>query len=228
MTSFFPFSSSSASLASTASTLVDDDPHLEVSVTPSSSAFYAGESFSVTISFRNTRHAPLGTAASTVSGMTDVVSAARTIPSLDRQGVPVALPGRKGKIGKSSISSVGNAEPTESANAEAGPSKIPAPLDFSAKTPELPPTADYPYSPGANPAYRAHGWPSRSDGAEATIRSPEAWRRKDYGQLGKEIGHGRRARSLAIGKGAVSPQEMVWALSGHSSKPISNNISYAH
>jgi hypothetical protein len=34
---------------------ISDDPHLEVTVTPSSSAFYAGETFSVTITFRNTR-----------------------------------------------------------------------------------------------------------------------------------------------------------------------------
>lgn len=40
----------------TASPALDlDDPHLEVTVTPSQSAFYAGELFSATITLRNTR-----------------------------------------------------------------------------------------------------------------------------------------------------------------------------
>jgi len=218
MTSFLPFSSSSASLAST-STLVNDDPHLEVSVTPSSSAFYAGESFSVTIRFRNTRHVPLGTANTTTSNVTGVASAARTLPALDRHGTPTHLPTRKGRIGKRSISS----DIEGSANVEAGPSTVEADHGFEITTQPRGFSSvgeagvAYPYSPGANPAYRAHGWPSREDGAEAMIRSPEAWRRKEYGQLGKEIGHGRRAKSLAYGKG-VSPQEMVWALSGHTGK----------
>jgi len=213
MTSYLPFSTSSTSQSPATSTLVSDDPHLEISVTPSSSAFYAGESFSVTISFRNTRRASTVPAAPASSATTDVPSAARTLPSFDQRGVPLFLPQRRGRVGKQKSEDT-QSEDTYLSNAEAGPSKAPAPL-ILATTPDLPAAAGYPYSPGANPAYRAHGWPTRDDGAETTIRSPEAWRKQEYGVLGKEFGHGRRAKSLALGKGAVSPQEMVWALSGH-------------
>ena len=217
MTSFFPVSSSSTSLASSTSTLVNDDPHLQVTVTPSASAFYAGESFSVTITFKNTRNAPPAAAVpstpATAPTAGEVVSALRPPPTtVDRHGSPPSLPVRAHRMGQAT--SVERRNDINGSNAEAGPSRTPTMVDLASPNDHDLPT-DYPYSPGANPAYRAPGWPSRDDGA--TIRSPEAWRRREYGDIGKGHGHGRRTRSLAIGK-AVSPQEMVWALEGHSGR----------
>lgn len=217
MTSFFPFSSSSASPASSTSTLVNDDPHLQVTVTPSASAFYAGESFSVTITFKNTRHAPPVTAVPstpvTAPTTADVASAVRPpLPAVDRHASPPRLPVRAHRMGQAA--SVEPLKDFNGSNAEAGPSRTPSVVQLASPDAQDP-LRDYPYSPGANPAYRAPGWPSRDD--VATIRSPEAWRRREYGDIGKGHGHGRRTRSLAIGK-AVSPQEMVWALEGHSGK----------
>jgi hypothetical protein len=198
---------------------VSDDPHLQVTVTPAASAFYAGESFSVTITFKNTRHPPtVPTTPSTAPTTAQVVSAVRpTPPIVDRHVNPPRLPVRAHRMGQTS--SVEPFEPINGDNAEAGPSRTPDMLSLaSPDSQELP--RDYPYSPGANPAFRAPGWPSKDDGA--TIRSPEAWRRREYGDIGKGLGHGRRTRSLAIGK-AVSPQEMVWALEGHSGESGKEN-----
>lgn len=200
MSSFFPFSSSSSSINTIAP--LSDDPHLEVTVTPSSSAFYAGETFSVTITLRNTRipnttpleqeyddpitpntsNTEVGTATSSFRGMPPPPDP-RMIPSND-------LPRRKNRIGKT------QAQPTT-------PEPIKSPLPNHMQYP------DYPYSPGANPTSRA-GWPK--DG-EMVIRSPETWRRSQ--DLGVGKGHTRKTRSWALGnKGNMTPQEMVWSLGG--------------
>jgi hypothetical protein len=203
MSSFFPFSSSSSSVNTIAP--LSDDPHLEVIVTPSSSAFYAGETFSVTITLRNTRiphtsattseqyETPLtpdtagtevGTATSSFRGMPP--------PPDPRVSAGPDLPLRKNQIG----------------TAKAQPS-TPEPQDFKSPLPSHMQYPEYPYSPGANPTSRA-GWPK--DG-EMVIRSPETWRRSQ--DLGAEKGHVRKSRSWALGnKGNMTPQEMVWSLGG--------------
>lgn len=205
--SFFPFSSSSSSINTIAP--VSDDPHLEVTVTPSSSAFYAGETFSVVITFRNTRipnNTPVSStfshghghgydepATPSTAPVTDVgtaTSSFRGMPTLDpdpRATLRTDLPQRKRQIGN---------------NIPSTPDVTPIPPHLS-EIGQYP----YPYSPGANPASRA-GWPK--DG-EMVIRSPETWRRS-YGDLGK--GHERRTRSWALGNKGITPQEMVWSLGG--------------
>jgi len=205
MSAFFPFSSSSSSINTIAP--ISDDPHLEVTVTPSSSAFYAGETFSVTITLRNTRipktasdgidnhdhndvpitpstaATEVGTATSSFRGMP---------PPLDAGVVPGPdLPRRKNRIGTA------QAQPST----PEPESKTPLPIHMQ--------YPEYPYSPGANPTSRA-GWPR--DG-EMVIRSPETWRKSQDLGLGK--GHSRKSRSWALGnKGEMTPQEMVWSLGG--------------
>lgn len=209
MTSFFPFSSSSTSVNTITPTL-SDDPHLEVTVTPSSSAFYAGEPFSVRIRLRNTRlpndDARIPVTPDTAPPTADVgtaTSAYRGMPSLEpRTYDGVDLPRRKGQIGGSSSSN-----PTDHA-VKGLKSPIPEHLLEMGQV-------DYngnPYSPGANPASRA-GWPREGD---MVIRSPETWRRNN-GDLGKGKSHERRTRSWALGNKGMSPQEMVWALGGQGS-----------
>ncbi|ORX39858.1 Rgp1-domain-containing protein [Kockovaella imperatae] len=189
------FFSSSSSLPSLSSTAIDD-PHLELTVTPSASAFYAGEVFTATITFRNTRKShtvedvPIGSR---------VVSAVRPQPILEpRQHEPTRpLPPRQKQIGLH-LSSAPPPPPPPAANAIAGPSKprdLHRPLHLSPNLPD-----DSPYSPGANPSTRA-GWP--------TFRSPDQASR----------GHSRRAKSLALGKGQLSPQQLVWALGERSRTP---------
>ena len=204
MSSYFPFSSSSSSISTVAP--LSDYPHLEVTVTPSASAFYAGETFSVTITLRNTRiphtsatpinhdydpERPItpdtaqtvGTATSSVRAMPPPPDP-RVVPGQD-------LPRRKNNIGQT-IAQPRTPEP------ESKP-----PLPNHMQYPE------YPYSPGANPNSRA-GWPK--DG-EMVIRSPETWRRSQ--DLGVGKGHTRKTRSWALGnKGNMTPQEMVWSLGG--------------
>jgi len=158
-----------------AKAIAHDDPHLEISVAPSASAFYAGESFSVVISFRNTRE-PVSYAQQSAEDVGGNGLHAEG-PNGDE------LPGRLRKIGRK-------------VNAEAGPSR-PTPLKLAS-----PALLGSPYSPGANPLYRAPGWPKHD---ESPIRSPDGW---DPGSAG----HVRRARSMALGKGGMSPQELVWAL----------------
>ncbi|ORY33810.1 Rgp1-domain-containing protein [Naematelia encephala] len=222
MSSFFP-SFSSASSSSSLNTLAppSDDPHLEVIVTPSASAFYAGETFSVTITFRNTRKAPLFSAgthtpissSSTGEATTATTAAPRSIPPTEsRASTSPIIPRRLGQIGPGI-----KTEPRE--NAEAGPSRSPGALT---PTPEhVDGEGKSPYSPGANPAYRASGWPGagQKDG-EMVFRSPEAWKKKDGGEMLRGPGHARRTRSLALGKTALSPQEMVWALGGQQAPPL--------
>ncbi|KAL1405293.1 Golgi membrane exchange factor (Ric1p-Rgp1p) subunit [Vanrija albida] len=132
-----------------------EDPHLEVIVTPSASAFYAGETFSAVITLRNTR-IPIHTAAPNVADTTDGVSAT----GLD------LLSGAKAPSSTISLNS-------------------PA----SAVTPTIA-SPDLSSSPGGS-IWRG----------EHTRRS----------SLNK---HTRRSQSLALGKGVISPQEMVWALGG--------------
>ena len=238
MTSFFPFSRS-LSFPSSTSQLVSDDPHLQVTVTPSASAFYAGETFSVSIKFTNTRtpsvsQVQVPPTPGTVPRSAEAISAVRTLPSPQtRGGSPVTTPQPRGKIGliprpqshsRSPPASHETISNDNHDNADAGPSRYPTSLSLN--TPTFPSEGfgppGYPYSPGANPAYRAPGWPGTSDDV-AMIRSPDAWRRKEYGGVGgRELGHGRRARSLAIGKQGLSPQEMVWALGGQPSEQSSS------
>jgi hypothetical protein len=211
--SFFPFSSSSSSV-DTISPL-SNDPHLEVTVTPSSSAFYAGETFSVVITLRNTRIPnPTPTTAKSVAEdpqtpdtapLTSIgtgTSSFRGMPTLDPRTTPSSdIPRRKNKIG-STIPST----PAQEHHA------FRSPLPQHMSEGQYP---GYPYSPGANPNHRA-GWP-RKDG-EVVIRSPDSRRSSAYGDLGNGKGHSRRTRSWALGnKGmAMTPQEMVWSLGGPS------------
>lgn len=215
MTSFFPFSSSSSSVNTITPTL-SDDPHLQVTVTPSSSAFYAGEPFSVRITLRNTRlpnndaRTPItpDTAPPTAEVGT-ATSAYRGMPSLEpRTFDGVELTRRKGQIGGYSTSH------SHSSNHAVKGLKSPIPDRLTEMG-----QVDYngnPYSPGANPASRA-GWPREGD---VVIRSPETWRRNN-GDVGKGKSHERRTRSWALGNKGMSPQEMVWALSGQASMSLS-------
>jgi hypothetical protein len=203
MSSFFPFSSSSSSINTIAP--LSDDPHLEVTVTPSSSAFYAGETFAVVITFRNTRipnvtpvsaafsqghDEPVTPSTAPPTEVGTATSSFRGMPPLDQDSritTGTDLPQRKRQIG-TAVPSTPDVRP------------VPHHLSDIGQYP-------YPYSPGANPAFRA-GWPK--DG-EMVIRSPETWRRS-YGDLGK--GHERRTRSRALGNKGMTPQEMVWSLGG--------------
>ncbi|KAK4688655.1 RAB6A-GEF complex partner protein 2, partial [Tremellales sp. Uapishka_1] len=196
MSAYFPFSSSATSSVSHG----HDDPHLEVTIIPSSSAFYAGETFSATITFRNTRAPPHGSS----FPVTPTTVAPRHLPAPQpRDSSTGSLPTRKRQIGVNLDT-----------NAEAGPSRLPPPLVLASP---VTPTPGYPYSPGANPSNRA-GWPSTED-KEMSFRSPEAWK--------KENGHGRRAKSLALG-GGMSPQEMVWALGGEGELTASQPVAVTH
>ncbi|WRT67131.1 uncharacterized protein IL334_004097 [Kwoniella shivajii] len=239
MSSYFPFSSSSTPLAQPTHNVNLDDPHLQLTVTPSASAYYAGETFSVTITFTNTRTPPSdashpktpGSGPSTADIRT-ATSAERHLPALSPREDLLsiqALPERKHQIGLNSPSiplSYGDT------NAEAGSSRIttptPDPLSINS-TPGPGPstiTSDlgFPYSPGANPAYRAPGWPGQGGPSSPTrekpmnFRSPDGWSKNDNGSA-KEGGHNRRSRSLALGKGTMSPQELVWALGGQPTPP---------
>ncbi|WWD15907.1 hypothetical protein CI109_100331 [Kwoniella shandongensis] len=238
MSSYFPFSSSSSSLVIPASNVNLDDPHLEVTVTPSASAYYAGETFSVTITFRNTRipstdaqHPRTPATGTSAVDVRSAVSALRQLPPFDpRTSAPVQqpqFPQRRNQIGLN-LPPVplhpAESSSATSVNAEAGPSRARTPLSITS-TPVVAPgglDANYPYSPGANPSYRAPGWTGSRPGSptrEGTMnfRSPDGWGRKENG--GKEIGHSRRSRSLALGKGTMSPQELVWALGGQPTPP---------
>ncbi|WWC90026.1 uncharacterized protein L201_004956 [Kwoniella dendrophila CBS 6074] len=232
MSSYFPFSSSSSSLAQPGNTVSLDDPHLQVTITPSASAYYAGETFSVTITFTNTRTPPLDASYPKTPVSVPPSGDLRTASSSERQLPPIGLrgseayngdlPSRKGQIGLNlpTIPLV-----RENYNAEAGPSRITTPLSVNS-TPG-PPVTDpgYPYSPGANPAFRAPGWPGNGSGPISptrenpmNFRSPDGWGNRENGHT-KESGHTRRTRSLALGKGTMSPQELVWALGGHPTPP---------
>ena len=167
MTSFLPFSSSSTSR--TSNVILSDDAHLEVTVTPSSSAYYAGETFSATISFRNTRialNAPTAglTSSSSLSlnhGTSHahpyvpdiepgsrIVSAVRPIPDLSsRTEYDVELPERHQQIGLHLAS-----RNERDDQPEAGPSR-PKGLNLSPSPLLGPRRADLPYSPGAKPFF---------------------------------------------------------------------------
>lgn len=206
MSSFFSFSSSSTSV-NTITPALSDDPHLEVTVSPSSSAFYAGETFAVTITFRNTRvpndDFRIASTPDTAPPTADVgtaTSAFRGMPSLDPRttdGHEVA-PRRKGLVGKTLVIADGL--------------RSPLPAKFSKL--DVTDPDGYPYSPGANTLHRA-GWPKNGD---VVIRSPETWRRNGDDGLGGAKGHGRRTRSWALGNKGMSPQEMVWALGSDGSE----------
>ncbi|WWD01381.1 hypothetical protein V866_008324 [Kwoniella sp. B9012] len=232
MSSYFPFSSSSSSVSHSANTVNLDDPHLQVTITPSASAYYAGETFSVTITFTNTRTPPADASFPrtpvSVPPTADVRSAAsagRQLPPFEsRDGISSIqdLPTRKGQIGLN-LPTIPLAY--QDANAEAGPSRLTTPLSINS-TPG-PPATDpgFPYSPGANPAYRAPGWPGQATGPLSptrekpmNFRSPDGWGNKENGGA-KQAGHSRRTRSLALGKGTMSPQELVWALGGQPTPP---------
>lgn len=117
MASFFGFGSSGSG-----SPAVSDDPHLEVTVIPSASAFYAGEVFSASIKFRNTRPAPGHIPASSgyVPGST---SHEAGDDRLVRQGL------------------IGRQFPLRDCNAEAGPSRSPSSTPRTG-SPRLSPRAD--------------------------------------------------------------------------------------
>ncbi|WVR05250.1 hypothetical protein IAU60_002262 [Kwoniella sp. DSM 27419] len=230
MTSYLPFSGSSSSAPPPPTTL--DDPHLQVTVTPTSSAYYAGETFSVTITFTNTR-LPLAEAkqvrstppSASVAG--DIQTAQSDSRSIQVSGRGLKenadLPQRKGKIGRNLPAiPLMRGQVTESSSSHM---TTPGIGEMAG------PTAADLYSPGANMSYRATGagWngqpghagpssPQRE--AMMSFRSPDGWGSgENGGSNGKELGHTRRARSLALGKGTMSPQELVWALGGQPTPP---------
>lgn len=200
MSSFFPFASSSSSVNTITPTL-SDDPHLGVTVTPGSSAFYAGEPFEVTITLRNTcvpsEDAKVPVTPDTVPPTAEVgtaTSAFRGMPTVEPYSDDgLELPKRKGQVGTGLQTSSTHL-------------RSPIPSRLSTPGPEY---NGNPYSPGANPTSRA-GWPKDGD---MVIRSPETWRR-GYNETVGAKGHARRTRSWALGNKGMSPQEMVWALGG--------------
>ncbi|RXK36443.1 hypothetical protein M231_06287 [Tremella mesenterica] len=195
MSYFFPLSGPKSPVVTN-----DLHPYLEISVLPSSYAFYAGETFSAILTFRNVRqvstHGSSSNVGTALKSDTSSLAPSSTLlsPAPDAQSLK-----RHGLIGR------------ERENADAGPSKAPAPLTLVSTA--TPPIDDkqmgFPYSPGANPLHRA-GWPQGGLGEGfAGIRSPEAFKKMEANG-----GHARRARSLALGRGSLSPQEMIWALAG--------------
>ncbi|WVF72142.1 hypothetical protein IAT40_006954 [Kwoniella sp. CBS 6097] len=244
MSSYFPFStSSSSSLPPTStSTAHLDDPHLQVTVTPSASAYYAGETFSVTITFTNTRTPPSDASIPKTPGSVpptaEVRSATRQLPLSDARDIASAsaldLPKRRNHIGRN-LPRIPLYHDEKDANADAGPSRLTTPLSINSTPGQIANDPGYLYSPGANTSFRASGsgWPSSANGPSSptregpmNFRSPDGWGRKEDGGAGnsqqangKESGHTRRARSLALGKGTMSPQELVWALGGQPTPP---------
>jgi hypothetical protein len=127
MSSFFPFSSSSSSLASLGNLPASDDPHLEVTVTPSASAFYAGETFSVTITFRNTRPPLTSTSTGHISASTPATDPS-PLSRTRHHGNEDVTPRRLGQIGPI-------VDEIASDNAVAGLSRPPVPIDVSGEYP---------------------------------------------------------------------------------------------
>ncbi|WVQ71742.1 hypothetical protein IAR50_001283 [Cryptococcus sp. DSM 104548] len=226
MSSYFPsFAAPSPTALAIASTNLDD-PHLEVTVTPTASAFYAGETFSATITIRNTRtpsqDAKVPDTPFTVPPTAEVSTATsqtRPLPPVDIRHPSEApqLPRRLKQIGKN-LPDIPLNSKKYTENAEAGPSGARTPMKIQAtpRSPDL--DSGYPYSPGANTTFRAPGPSSPQREGLMNFRSPEGWGGKEDG-MSRELGHQRKARSLALGKGAMSPQELVWALGGQKTPP---------
>jgi hypothetical protein len=262
MSSFFPFTSSASSSSHLpgGGFIVDsDDPHLEVRVIPSASAFFAGETFSAKIIFRNTRPAVATQHSYPVHGRGQADTDSRTTAgSAAQSGVsdlgispgPAShglwsRPKRRGQIGKK-ISTLdpavtilaGGSGADANGTAEHGSSRAHPPPHLQLNLAQTSSSgggilnrgAPSPYSPGA-PSSRA-GWPTTSAASSSAtaldgvvIRSPEAWRQKEYGDVGSGregdrsgsggSGHTRKSKSWALGNKGISPQEMVWALEGN-------------
>lgn len=220
MPSYFPFAPQPQSAASVHSPLLDD-PHLELTITPSASAFYAGEAFSVTITFRNTRTPH--TDVLKVPPSTDSTSSlAAAVPQIQhfsstdsRRSLSIPrLPRRLNQIGpdlpETPLVRTKRHESAES-NPSCTSSSVVSTPRFASEDP------GHPYSPGANPADRARGWlrsPSPQREGPMNYRSPDGWGSKESASTEKSSSHARRTRSLALGKGTMSPQELVWALGG--------------
>lgn len=220
MPSYFPFTPQQQPPAHVHSPLLDD-PHLELTVTPAASAFYAGEAFSVTITFRNTRtpHTDVSKAPLSTNSTSSLASAAcqtRHFPSTDPRHAPSIprLPRRLNQIGPD-LPETPLVSDRRHESAGLGPSRTSSSV---ASTPRFATeNLDYPYSPGANPANRAYGWrksPSPQSEGPMNYRSPDGWGNQESEGTKKSNGHTRRTRSLALGKGTMSPQELVWALGG--------------
>ncbi|KIR59967.1 hypothetical protein I314_04402 [Cryptococcus bacillisporus CA1873] len=225
MPSYFPFAPQPQSAASVHSPLLDD-PHLELTITPSASAFYAGETFSVTITYRNTRtphtdvlKVPLST--DSTSSLASAAPQIQHFSSTDsRRSLSIPrLPRRLNQIGpdlpETPLMRTKRHESAESDRSRT-PSSVVSTPQFASEDPS------HPYSPGANPADRAHGWlrsPSPQREGPMNYRSPDGWGSKESGNTEKSSSHARRTRSLALGKGTMSPQELVWALGGGKSTP---------
>ncbi|OCF35443.1 hypothetical protein I316_02995 [Kwoniella heveanensis BCC8398] len=242
MSSYFPFSSSTSSAAAAStSTAHLDDPHLQVTVTPSASAYYAGETFSVTITFTNTRTPPIDASIPKTPGsvpptadVRSAISATRQLPALDHRDAASSLdlPKRKNQIGRN-LPFIPLYEGDTNGNADAGPSRLTTPLSINSTPGQRTTDPGHLYSPGANTSFRASGWPTSAATGPSSptregpmnFRSPDGWGRTENGGAdiqqgnGRETGHTRRARSLALGKGTMSPQELVWALSGQPTPP---------
>ncbi|OXG38828.1 hypothetical protein C360_01255 [Cryptococcus neoformans Bt15] len=225
MPSYFPFTPQQQPPAHVHSPLLDD-PHLELTVTPAKSAFYAGEAFSVTITFRNTRtpHTDVSKAPLSTNSTSSLASAAcqtRHFPSTDPRHAPSIprLPRRLNQIGPD-LPETPLVSDRRHESAELGPSRASSSV---VSTPRFATeNLDYPYSPGANPANRAHGWqksPSPQSEGPMSYRSPDGWGNQESEGAKKSNGHTRRTRSLALGKGTMSPQELVWALGGGKGTP---------
>ncbi|KIR25439.1 hypothetical protein I307_06022 [Cryptococcus deuterogattii 99/473] len=225
MPSYFPFAPQPQSAASVHSPLLDD-PHLELTITPSASAFYAGEAFSVTITFRNTRtphtdvlKVPPST--DSTSSLAAAVPQNQHFSSTDsRRSLSIPrLPRRLNQIGpdlpETPLVRTKRHESAESNPSRTSSSVVSTPR-FASEDP------GHPYSPGANPADRARGWlrsPSPQREGPMNYRSPDGWGSKESASTEKSSSHARRTRSLALGKGTMSPQELVWALGGGKSTP---------
>lgn len=176
-----------------------DDPHLEISVLPAKSAFYAGEPFSCVITFTNTRWPRIvendvprkasrhgrgqgqsvdlrvlsGTGG--LSLEPDKLPMSPTSPRTAQAVLQSVIPqgpslARLGQVGKSTAT----AKPRDAA---------PSHLRLTASSPHL------------------------LEDAEPSIRSPDPQRMRQIRALGN------RSRSVALGGGNMSPQELVWALS---------------
>lgn len=197
MASFFGFSGT----PTTKPPIPREEPQLGISITPSSSAFYSGETFSVIVKFTchrtsSTRYQPPSVPQTPIAASSndDIRTPTSAAPA---QATATILPDRKGQIGLSIET------PVEKYNAVAGPSRLTTPIA----------SREYLDSPvqvttgEASRGWRKPGSPTREIKGE--LRSPEVMRRYGGGSGDGE----RRTRSLGLGVG-MSPQEMVWALSG--------------
>lgn len=199
------------SSASTTTLSPSDDPHLEVTVTPSASAFYAGETFSCTIRFRNTRRPRFVAGGHGTSGN----STASALGAVAPRGLPAYAEAGPSRAPTHRLRQIGLALPANDTlpdhEAESGPSRTPgaglrSPLDLDGQI-SLNSPAGSPYRPS---------WSADSPNSKGIIRTPDGWGGDaQYRDKGGE----RRSKSYGMGRDGMSPQEMVWALEGQVQPP---------